>query len=275
MITAEAAVRGLRRDMTLAVALKAAGFAAVVAGAFAASSVGIPPWIVVLLTLAVGVPVGLRRLRGTHLAADSPALIARGEYDEAERQIERVLNSFGLFRSVKLLGVHHLAALRHAQKRWGDAALLSSALLRQRLGGLPGVARTARLLLADSLLELGDLPGTHAALTDLHAQTLTLAEAMTLLVVQLDYEARVAAWPAMLANVGRKVQLAELMPAGPSARVQALLALAAVRAGNADLAGWLRRRVELLTDVDALVARRPILSPVFGGADRTGDPPPP
>ena len=74
------------------------------------------------------------------------------------------MRSFSLFRTVKLLSLHHLAVLRHAQRRWRDSAMLSQALLRQRLGSLQGVSRSSRLMLADSLLELGDLRGAHEAL---------------------------------------------------------------------------------------------------------------
>ena len=56
-------------------------------------------------------------------------------------------------------------------------------------------------MLADSLLELGDLAGAHEALVSLYSQKLTLIEAMNLLVVQLDYESRVGAWPSMFHKI--------------------------------------------------------------------------
>ena len=72
-----------------------------------------------------------RSTRGSSLAADSPLLIATGQFDEAEEHIERVLRSFSLFRAVKLLSLHHLAVLRHAQRRWRESAILSKELLHQ------------------------------------------------------------------------------------------------------------------------------------------------
>src|SRR5205823_4411539 len=180
--------------------------------------------------------------------ADSPTLMASVQFDEAELRIERVLRSFSIFRTVKLLSLHHLAVLRHAQRRWRDSAQLSQALLRQRLGSLQGLSRSSRLMLADSLMELGDMRGAYDALAGLYNQRLTLAEAMNLLAVQLDYEARIAAWSAMVQNLPAKVQLAELMPSTSAARTQALLALAAKRTGRDDWHNWLRRRAELLTD---------------------------
>jgi hypothetical protein len=82
---------------------------------------------------------------------------------------------------------------------------------------------------------------------------------MNLLLVQLEYEARVNAWEQIFSGVATKAQLAELMPADRAARTQAWLALAARRLGHHEWAGWLRKRVELLTDVDQLTKARPML----------------
>jgi hypothetical protein len=49
------------------------------------------------------------------------------------------------------------------------------------------------------------------------------------------------------------------MPTTSAARTQAMLALAAKKSGRDDWATWLRRRVELLCDVQQLCARRSIL----------------
>src|SRR5438034_240127 len=99
-----------------------------------------------------------------------------------------------MFRTSKLLGLHHLAMSRHAQRRWQDSALLCRALLRQRLGSVRALSRSSRLMLADSLLELADLHGAHRAINDLFGERLMLAEALNLLQVQLDYASRIGAW---------------------------------------------------------------------------------
>ena len=114
--------------------------------------------------------------RGSRLAADSPALIASGDFEEAERHIDLALRSFSLFRTAKLQSLHHLALLRHAQRRWQESALLCQALLGQRLGSLQSLSKPARLLLADSLMELGDLRGAQEALAGLHSERLSLNE---------------------------------------------------------------------------------------------------
>jgi GNAT superfamily N-acetyltransferase len=261
MISAENAIKTIRRDLTISRVLRAGVFLALVL--VPSFNLGLSSGSVLVL-LGIGwMAISYFSARGSYMAADSPSLIASGQFDEAEQEIERVIRSFWLFRSVKLLSLHHLAVLRHAQRQWRESALLSRALLRQKLNGLPGIARTTRLMLADSLLELGDMAGAHEALTSLYAYKLTLQEAMNLLVVQLDYESRIGAWQAMFANMPSKIQLAELMPASSAARTQAMLALAAKQVDRPDWAEWLRRRAELLTDINELTAQRPILKQLW------------
>jgi hypothetical protein len=220
----------------------------------------------VLLVLLIGViwvTLGVQSMKGTRLAANSPSLIAAGEFDQAEHQIEQALRSFSLFRSSKILSLHHLAVLRHAQRRWPDAAELSRAVLGQRLGTLSRLSRQSRLILADSMLELGDLRTAHAAIAELYKERLSLPEALSLLGVQLDYLWRIHAWERMLEGIATKIQLAELMPTPASAKAQALLALAARKLGRTELSDYLRRRVELLVDVDELIRARPVLHELY------------
>ena len=265
MISAESAIRSLRRDLTLSSMLKftltAIGLVCLMFGPMFGSGIAIV--VIMLFVGAIVLVLSYRSAKGSSLAADSPMLIASGQFDEAEQRIEQVLRTFSLFRAVKLLSLHHLAVLRHAQRRWRESALLSRALLRQRLGSLQSISRSSRLMLADSLLELGDLAGAHEALSSLYRERLTLVEAMNLLVVQLDYEARIGAWNAMTHNLGAKVQLAELMPSASAAKSQAFLALAARKLDRDDWAKWLAGRAALLADVNGLVAERPILKDVL------------
>jgi len=265
MISAERAIKTLRRDLTISSMLKAGLFLGLVlvptVGPMLGMGVSIGGVLVVLGFAWMA--MSFLNARGSYLAADSPSLIAAGQFDEAEQEIEKVIRSFWLFRSVKLLGLHHLAVLRHAQREWRESAMLSRALLGQRLTAMPGVARTTRLMLADSLLELGDLAGAHEALVSLYSQKLSLIEAMNLLVVQMDYESRIGAWQSMFRNLASKIQLAELMPAASAGRTQAMLALAATHVGRADWAQWLRRRAELLTDINELTNQRPILKELW------------
>jgi hypothetical protein len=267
MLTAESAILRLRRDLTLGALVKAMLIAAVLA-----SMLVLPQFVpfdrsIALVVIGmVWLALAFTSAKGSRLVADSPALIASGQYDEAERHIDQALRSFSLFRAAKLQSLHHLAILRHAQRRWKDSAMLCRALLRQRLGSLQPLSKPSRLLLADAMLEMNDLQGAYEAITGLYAQRLSLTEVLNLLVVQLDYESRAGAWSAMMNNIMGKVQLAELLPAAAAARAQATLALAARRVGRADWCEWLRRRAMLLTDIDKLVADRPVLREVFAAA---------
>ena len=122
----------------------------------------------------------------------------------------------------------------------------------QRPSAIRGLDRSSRLILAESLLELSDLRGVYVNLMQLYNQRLSLREVLNLLVVQIDYMARIGAWEAMLQQVMTKVQLAELLPAMQSAQTQAMMALAAKKTGRADWHDWLKHRAELLADVQQL-----------------------
>jgi len=265
MMPAQSAISRFRRDLTLgsilnALLLGGVFFCVLLGGAF--NSTGGDLLMLILLTV-IWSTLGYHSMKNSRMAASSPSLIAAGQFDLAEYQIEKSLKNFSLFRTSKLLSLHHLAVLRHAQRRWADAAELCNALLRQRLGSLVGLARQSRLVLADALLEMGDVNGSYEAIAGLYQHRLTLAEALSLLHVQLDYQWRVNAWDQMLAGLKNKVEMAELMKTANGARSQAFLALAAKRSGREGLCAWLRRRVELLVDVSELTAARPVLKELW------------
>jgi hypothetical protein len=257
-MTAEAAIGRLRRDLALSAALKWA----LLGGAVAATLLLAGDWVQVgVLVALAGVWLGLTlgSRRGSALAAESSHLIAAGDYDAAEQQLERAIRSFSLFRTSKLLSLHQLAVLRHKQRQWGEAGALARALLRHRLGPLRHFGKSARLILAEASLETNDLAGAYQSLSALYGQRLSLGEATHLLRAQLDYESRIAAWQNMAAGLPAKVQLSELMSAYDAAQSQALLALAARKTGRRDWEQWLCDRAALLADVQELVVRRPVL----------------
>jgi hypothetical protein len=264
VISAQSAISRFRRDVTLGVLLKAALLGAAVATIMGpAVGIKIDASAVLLVLGAVWVVLSMRSVHGSRLAMGSPMLIAAGRFDAAEEQIDGALKAFSLSRKVKLLSLHHLAVLRHAQRRWQESALLCRALLNQRLGSAAGLMRATRLILADSQLELNDLIGAHDSLTQLHRDRMSLAESLQLMLVQLDYESRIGAWGHMMGGVTGKVEMAELMSGEAAARAQAFLALAAQKLGRLDWAAWLRRRVELLTDVKSLCESRPLLTELW------------
>jgi hypothetical protein len=273
MIPAQLAIARFNRDLTLGRVLNFTLLAGVILAILfgAAINTHMGDVLLVILIGAVWMGLGYQSIRGSRLAAGSSTLIATGQFDLAEQQIETALRTFSLFRGAKMMSLHHLAVLRHAQRRWGDAVELCRALLRQRLGALNGLARQSRLILADALLEIGDLRGAHDAITSLYRERLTLAEALSLLSVQLDYLWRINAFDTMVQGIAQKVQLTELASTHNSARMQALLALAAARVGRSDWEEYLRRRVELLSDVDQLIKERPVLHELYRASEKAGE----
>jgi hypothetical protein len=265
LISAQATISRFRRDLTIGAFVRTVLVTGAAAGFLIGPLAG--TWgngtMLLMAIVAVWMVLSYRSLKGSRLAADSPFLIATGRFDEAETRINAALRSFSLFRTAKLLSLHQLAVLRHAQRRWEESALLCRALLGQRLGGLSGLSKPSRLLLSDNLLRLNDLSGTHDALARLYRQRLNLSEAISLQQVQLEYLARIGAWDQMLAQVKSRVQLAELMPPSPSARTQAMLALAAKKTGHAELAEWLSRRAGLVGEPRQLVTDQPFLAELW------------
>lgn len=258
----------LRRDLALATALRWALLLAATAAVLSQAVPGLAFAGSVALAVVAGLWLVLSYFsaRGSRAASITPSLIAAGEYEEAQQSIDEALRAFSLFRTVKLRSLHHLALLRHAQRRWAEAAMLSRALLAQRLGPLWSAGRSARLVLAESMLELGDVHGAYEALDGLYGQDLPLAEALELTALQADYLSSTGQWRHLMQDAGRKAALAELMPGPRSAQTQALLALAARKLGLGEWERWLRRRVELLAEREELVSRRPVLAELWDGA---------
>ncbi len=198
-----------------------------------------------------------KSMRTQQAVGRASQLIGAGQYDEAEKTLSQGLKSLMLYHGPRLGMLQNLAALRHAQRRFRDAALLATELLRYRKGA-GTVDRPLRLMLAECALEMNDLQTAHAALAQI-PPVLPVREMLKLMELQVEYCVRISAWPAALDQLPMKVELAELLPAEPAARVQGLLALAAHREGRSDWASWLKRRAELLTDIPRLLEARPML----------------
>src|ERR1700677_1542742 len=158
MLSVDGTITRFRRDLTIAALLRAALLVIALACILAQPVFGMrQDWMPILIVVGgIWVLLSYRSLQGTRMAADSPSLIAAGEFDRAESHIDAALKSFSLFRTAKILSLHHLAVLRHAQNRWRESALLCRAILAQRLGALRGLSKPSMLLLTDDLLHLGD-----------------------------------------------------------------------------------------------------------------------
>ena len=204
-------------------------------------------------------------VRARRLAADAIPLIASGAFDVAEDRITRSLASFSVLRSTKLVGLQQLAMLRHAQSRWTDAAGLTRELLARQRGYRERAFEVpTRLVLAESLTELGDLAAAARELDVLGRARLDLRETLLLTLLRLEFEMRRDDPHAILANFPRTLAMLELLPPPLTARAHAILAWAAWRAGDAGRHAFCAARTRLLsTDLDALIAERPTLRAAF------------
>lgn len=266
MISVQQAITRFRRDVTVSTLLKGAlafGLVAVLMLHFVPLGKAIDPTFLLMVLGAVWLTLWYRTMKGSRMAAESSSLIASGQLDQAEAQIELSLKAFSMSRSVKSMSLLNLALVRLAQKRWPDTALLCREVLGTQKNTPEHLSKSGRLMLADSLLEMGDLRGAHEALSGLYEHRLTLNEALNLLRVQTDYLARVGAWQQLFQGVQTKIALAEIMPTPNAAKVQALLALAAKKIGKLQWSDWLKRRVELLVDARELATQRPVLSELW------------
>ena len=262
MLSAQTAIHRYQRDVAVGFLLRALMLVGLALSGLVLPFVlpGFNAAVGLSVVFAVWLMLSVTSAKNSRILAPSPELIASGQFEEAERRIDEALRAFSISRTSKLIGLHHLAVLRHKQRRWQESATLCRAVLAQRLGTTAeGLGKASRLMLADALLELGDVRGAGEALGSMQGQQLGLNELLTMMQVELDYLSRVGAWDRMMAGLPTKVQLAEVMPPEASARTQAMLGLAAMKSGRPDWADWLRRRVELLADVGKLTAERSVL----------------
>src|SRR5438067_4527402 len=154
MLAADYAISRIRRDLTLSAFVRfllvGVALACLLVGPFVNAGTLI---LFVLLTIGViWVALSFRSARGSQMAQMSSSLIATGQWERAEQQIELSLRTFSLYRTNKLLSLHHLALLRHAQNSYQESALLCRPLLGQRLGRMNALSKSSRLILADALL---------------------------------------------------------------------------------------------------------------------------
>jgi len=164
----------------------------------------------------------------------------------AEHALAEQLRRRPLLRWIRLMLYHRLAMLRHRQHRFAESAAICHTLLMYPTG--PGRDSRAQLLLmlTESRLECRDVLGAYFALQSLHETRLSLVEHLQRLTLQTRYEVTIGADRAALRAAHQKIQLVELLPAPQCGAVHAMLATAARRADQQNLARWLWQRVELL-----------------------------
>src|SRR5688572_1802665 len=119
----DSAISRLRRDLVLGTLLRGLLFVAALGAVFILPTVA-PQVSSGGALLAIGLiwlVLGYNSAKGARISAEAPTLIAGGQLQEAEAQIEEALRRFSLFRAVKLQAAHQFAILRHAQRRYREA----------------------------------------------------------------------------------------------------------------------------------------------------------
>lgn len=262
-IAAGRLVRVLLLSLTIAVPFLTPALASQLSGALQT----LVMWALPLGVLAAWIMIGIGGAKITRLLAGTPVLIAAGEFEQAELRLAESVRQFTLLRGVKLMCLHHLAMLRHAQGRFDDAQQLAAAVLRQA-GNVPSADPrsdvTARLLLADASLEVGDLWSVYRMLLTLRGSSLDLDEQLQCERIEIEYLARAGAWDQMLIALPQRVQMIELMPAGASGLCYLLLGQAARRVSQSAVAEYLESRARLLVEPAELAVRRPWLQEWIG-----------
>lgn len=164
----------------------------------------------------------------------------------AEDRIARALKRRPLLRWVRLMLAHRLAVLRHRQQRFDDSARLCQAILAYPLGPARQTRPHLLLMLAEAQMQLGQPSAAYPPLRELHGMPLSLAEQLQRLALQTRYELLIGRHAEAVRDAKRKVELAELMPAAQCGVMHAMLATAADRTRQTELAAWLWERARLL-----------------------------
>lgn len=259
MMGVEQAVSRVNRAVILTWVVHVALGLLVLGAMIVGPAAGVSQVLVAAIPLTIWVLLAFNGMRETRNAMHWPSLIASGQLDEAERQIEIAIRGFSMLRSVKLMSLHHLAVLRMAQRRWQDASDLSAALLSYRLPREKSLTRASLMVLANAAVQIGNLSAAYGAIGRLRGDALLLDERLGLLNIESLYLVKIGAWRSLLSGIDVKARMAELMPCEMAAQTQACLALGARRAGRGDWESYLKERVGLLCEAAKLYAEEPLL----------------
>ena len=265
MLPVDIAISKFRRDLTIARAPPRALLTVAVISLLAQPLFGLhQDWMPVLILVGgVWLLLSYRSVQGSRIAADSPSLIAAGEFDCAESHIDTALNSFFPLPRLASFSAFTIWPSSATPKTAGANPLFFAGGSLPETGQHAGHGPHLPFDAGRFANPAWRPPRRFGAMNRLFHYRLSLGEALTLQLLQLDYGWRIGAWESMLQGVGTKVQMCELMPPMNAARSQALLAVAAYKLNRTDLANWLRRRAELLADPREISAGRPVLEEMF------------
>ncbi len=193
-------------------------------------------------------------LRSARSARVVAALLAVRRFEDAERELERVLRSVSVFRSTLLAAARQWGALLRARGNHAGAAQVFRAVVeavgrRRRFSALE---TTTRILWADCELSLGNLAGAYEAFHPVFGTPLNLSERLLLLPIGLRYDLAAGHAAHAVTDLADKVRHAELLESPEAAWVHMMLAEACRRAGMERQADFLQRRAALYHDTNDL-----------------------
>ena len=245
--------------LLVAAALALGGFGR---GVFAAPDAD---FVVLMGVGATWLALAMRASRSLRQIASAGHMAGSGRIDLAASALAAVATEFAAFRGPRLLALQNLAALAHAAGRFGAAARISEWLVRHGRSSAKGFEVRNRLVLADSVLMLGNLSGAYDQLQWLHAADLTEADQFAVLPTACYYEVAVGRWDCLAAAAKARAARAVLLPAPQAAATLGCLALGMQNLQRPDCRDWLWTQALLLIDRDAVVSRFPLLAPLPAG----------
>jgi hypothetical protein len=176
---------------------------------------------------------------------------------EAVTLLQNILRQFSLLRANQLRAMVQLGRIAGAQGNHATTVALAREVLRHSLTRRKHLDVQASLLLAGSLMELGDTDAAGRALGLLDGRSLRLEEQLAMLPVLLRWQVLCGKDAQATAHLERKVQLACLLEAPQACQVHVLLAVAARRQQMHAAGSFLLRRAALHYDLNALARENP------------------
>lgn len=166
--------------------------------------------------------------------------------ERAESLLVEAMRRWPLQRNTRLSLYHRLAVIRHRQQRFEEATAICEAMLNIRLGSVERARVDLWVILLEASMQRGDLSRAYGAISALHALPLGLIDRLRLLALQTRYEIAAGHDTSALAALPMKTAMAALLPAPLAGAIHTLLATAARRTNQSNLADWLERRAQLL-----------------------------
>ncbi|HWL94062.1 MAG TPA: hypothetical protein VNT79_11065 [Phycisphaerae bacterium] len=225
-------------------------------------------WAAAALAGLTWIGLAVLSLRQMRAANQATVYMANGRLDLAENQLISAANQFSLYRQGKLLACHNLAVVAHGLRNFEAAANLCDGVVAMKGRPTQLIGRTSRILLADCRLSLGDAAAANRALAPLTQEISRLSLDDQLLILPIELRSKIAMndFAGATSDLKEKVARAELLDSPRAAMAHALMAVACLRTGDAEKAGFLLRRARLYHDLTELTEQAPglreLLEPV-------------